>query len=59
MTIFAICMTALSFFLLGFIIGRKEKPSGKTVNILKSNKGKKVVTQGFRNFLSYDGTEQT
>lgn len=59
MTVFAICMTALSGFLLGFILGSK-KPWHKTGKQKVSPKKNSDIlsSEEYLNFLNYDGTAQ-
>lgn len=59
MTVFAICMTALSGLLLGFILGGakpREKADKKKVSPQKNSDI--LSSEEYLNFLSYDGTTQ-
>lgn len=59
MTVFAICMTALSAFLLGVMCRRgKEKPTITKGQRFKEVKNKKILNEEYLNFLNYDGTTQ-
>lgn len=60
MTVFAICMTALSAFLIGFLCGRgKEKPKKEKRQEFKEVKNQRILSEEYLNFLNYDGTEQS
>ncbi len=58
MTVFAICMTALSGLLLGFLLASRlpeKKPKSPKSH---SFKGAEISNEEYFNFLNYDGTEQ-
>ncbi len=62
MTVFAICMTALSAFLLGLMCGKRmetQKPSISKSHKPKEVANKRIVNEEYLNFLNYDGTEQS
>lgn len=60
MTVFAIIMTAVAAFLLGLNI--KEVCKGKTVTQVTKKTQRvglaPIKVEDYRNFLSYDGSEQ-
>ncbi len=59
MTVFAICMTALSAFLLGLMCRRgKEKPTNTKGQKFKEVTNKRILDKEYLNFLNYDGTTQ-
>ncbi len=61
MTVFAIIMTALAAFLLGANFGAfyKKRPDKKAAAKKAERKGLSPITvEDYRNFLSYDGSEQ-
>ena len=59
MTIFAICMTALSGFLLGFVFsGVKPRKTTRKPKISPQKTADMYSREEYLNFLNYDGTTQ-
>ncbi len=59
MTVFAICMTALSAFLSGFLCGKGyKKPKKRESQEFKEVSNKRILSKEYMNFLNYDGTTQ-
>lgn len=59
MTAFAICMTALSGFLLGIIFANnKPRKATRKVKVSPQKNVDAYSSQEYLNFLNYDGTTQ-
>ncbi len=59
MTVLAICMTALSGFLLGFILGgAKPYKKADKKKISPQRSSDILSSEEYLNFLNYDGTAQ-
>lgn len=59
MTVFAICMTALSGFLLGIIFAYiKPRKTTKKAKLSPQKNADMCAREEYLNFLNYDGTTQ-
>lgn len=58
MTFFLVISIATIAFLLGFLAGSTNKAEIKQVNIRQTDSDTEKLSEEYRNFLNYDGSEQ-
>ncbi len=59
MIIITAIFIAIAAFLVGFILGASNEPSVRPIKFrIQKDKESEILQKEYRNFLSYDGSEQ-